>query len=206
VLQDTLFASLGHWQRLTLALFSYGVVLAQSCTLSRVAQHLTGGGGAASLERRLQRWLANAHLSMAVLFPCWIAWVTQHWGQARWLLLVDETKLSNPVAVMVVSVYYQGSAMPLIWQAYCLSDYPIEGQVGILNGRLAQLQAALPPGIELLLADRGLGTSPDWQQHLTESGRRFCCGCSAARAGAGSMAKPIRLADWCAMDSSGVAG
>src|SRR5262245_20659232 len=100
---DRRFAHLGHWQRLTLALFSYGVVLAQSCTLSRVAQYVTGGRGAATLERRLQRWLANAHLSMGRLFPYWINWVAQQWGQARWLLLVDETKLSNHVAVMVVS-------------------------------------------------------------------------------------------------------
>ena len=34
---DKAFPSLGRWQKLTLALFSYGVVLARNCTLSAVA-------------------------------------------------------------------------------------------------------------------------------------------------------------------------
>jgi hypothetical protein len=39
---DKAFPPLGRWQKLTLALFSYGVLHAQSCTLSKVCQHVTG--------------------------------------------------------------------------------------------------------------------------------------------------------------------
>ncbi len=72
---DKAFPHLGRWQKLGLAFLSYGLVLSQSCRLSRVAQHLSGRVQASAMERRLQRWLANEHLTMSVLFPCWVAWV-----------------------------------------------------------------------------------------------------------------------------------
>ncbi len=165
------FPELGRWQVLGLALFSYGVVFAQSCTLSRVALHLSAGRNPLSMERRLQRWLANAHLGLEGLLACWVGWVLERWGQAPLLLVVDETKLSDHVAVMVVSAAYQGSAIPLLWRAYRSNDYPPEGQVGLLTEMLGRLRALVPPQTEaLLLADRGLGTSPRWQQTLMAQG------------------------------------
>lgn len=168
---DKAFPQLGRWQKLTLALFSYGVVLAHSCTLSVVSRQVTGKAENGGLERRLQRWLANERIRMSQVFDCWIRWVLALWGQAPLLVLVDETKLSNHVAVMMVGVAYQTSAIPLIWRAYDPQDYPEEGQVALLNGLLDHLRGLIPAHQPLLLlADRGLGTSPNWQTHLTNSG------------------------------------
>jgi hypothetical protein len=168
---DKAFPSLGRWQKLTLALFSYGVVVAQSCTLNRVAQTVTSRANASSLERRLQRWLANERLDMKRVFGLWIGWVVRLWGKAPLLILVDETKLSDHVAVMMVGVAYHASAIPLIWRAYTVTDYPEEGQVALMSDLLAQLHSQLPPDQPtLLLADRGLGTSPAWQERLSASG------------------------------------
>jgi hypothetical protein len=119
----------------------------------------------------LQRWIANERLVLQTLLGWWIAWVLRLWGKAPLLILVDETKLSDHVAVMMVGVAYQGSAIPLVWRAYAVQDYPEEGQVALMNALLAQLQVHLPPDqAALLLADRGLGTSPTWQEHLSASG------------------------------------
>lgn len=72
--------------------------------------------------------------------------------------------LSDHVSVMMVGVAYQGSAIPLVWRAYTVKDYPTEGQVGLLNGLLDQLRSLIPADqVVLLLADRGLGTSPSWK-------------------------------------------
>jgi len=171
---DKGFPDMGRWQKRTLAAFSYGVLLAQSCTLNTVAQHVTGRANGSSLERKLQRWLANERVGMKVLFGFWIGWVLRLWGKAPLLILVDETKLSDHVAVMMVGVAYQASAIPLIWRAYSLTDYPGEGQVGLMSELLAQLRLLLPPTqAALLLADRGLGTSPVWQERLSDSGWQY---------------------------------
>jgi len=171
---DKAFPNLGRWQKLTMALFSYGVLLAQSCTLSTVGRCLTGKAENSSLERRLQRWLANERIELSRLFALWVGWVLRVWGQAPLLVLVDETKLSDHVTVMMVGLAYQASAIPLIWRAYAPKDYPEEGQVALMNALLDQLRHLIPAEqAALLLADRGLGTSPTWQEHLTNSGWPF---------------------------------
>jgi hypothetical protein len=46
--------------------------------------------------------------------------------------------------------------------------YPEEGQVAIMNSLLDRLRKLIPADQAiLLLADRGLGTSPTWQEHLS---------------------------------------
>jgi hypothetical protein len=171
---DKAFPHLGRWQKLTLALFSYGVLRAQGCTLSKVGQHLTGKAENSNLERRLQRWLANERLLLRPLLDCWVGWVLRVWGQAPLLILIDETKLSDQVAVMMVGLAYRSSAIPLLWRAYDPQDYPEEGQVALMNSLLAQLRQLIPAEQSmLLLADRGLGTSPSWQEHLSNSGWPF---------------------------------
>jgi hypothetical protein len=171
---DKGFPGMGRWQKRMLARFSYGVVLAQSCRLNSVAKQLTGRANASSMERGLQRWLANDCVIMKVVFKWWISWVLQLWGKAALLILMDETKLSDHVAVMMVGVAYQGSAIPLIWRAYTVEDYPDEGQVRLMSDLLSQLRAILPPEqTALLLADRGLGTSPAWQERLSDSGWQY---------------------------------
>lgn len=165
------FPQLGHWQRLTLALFSAGVICAKQCCLIEVGKSITGRAEASGMERRLQRWLANERLDLSGLFSAWVKWVVQVWGNAPLLILVDETKLSTHVSVMMVGVAYHACAIPLIWRAYDPHDYPEDGQVRLLMGLLDQLRALLPTTTRaLLLADRGLGTSPEWQQRLSDSG------------------------------------
>ena len=168
---DKAFSHLGRWQKQTLALFSYGVLGAQSCTLSVVCRQLSGQAENSSLERRLQRWLANDRLQVRPLLDSWVRWVLEVWGQAPLVVLMDETKLSDHVAVMMVGLAYRSSAIPLLWRAYAPHDYPEEGQVALLMGLLERLQALIPAGqTRVVLADRGLGTSPSWQARLSESG------------------------------------
>lgn len=165
---------MGRWQKQVLGEFSYGVILAQSCRLNKVAQVLTGRANASSQERRLQRWLANERVDMKDQFSEWIDWVLRLWGKAPLVILVDETKLSDHVAVMMVGVAYQASAIPLIWCAYSVEAYPEEGQVALMSDLLAQLRSHLPSDQPaLLLADRGLGTSPTWQERLSDSGWQY---------------------------------
>lgn len=165
------FPALGRWQVWTLAFFSYGIIVAQTCWLNKVAQALSGHAEASSLERRLQRWLANDRLALSTLLTQWVKWVVALWGDAPLLVLVDETKLSDHVAVMMIGVAYHAGAIPLVWRAYDTRAYPEEGQVAVMQGLLNQVRALLPATQSMLvLADRGLGTSPEWQQRLSDSG------------------------------------
>jgi len=61
--------------------------------------------------------MANERIVMKVIFKWWITWVVELWGKATFLILVDETKLSDHVAVMMAGLAYQGSAIPVVWRA-----------------------------------------------------------------------------------------
>lgn len=168
------FPVLGKWQARGLAMFSAGVVLAERCTLSKVAEKLLLLGKADSLERRLQRWLANPRLDMEAMSRCWIETVVRQMGNEEWILLVDETNLSDHLSVMVVGVAYEGSCIPLVWRCYSPTAYPSEGQVKLIVTLVEQVVTCLPAHYRITLqADRGIGTSPDLIEIIEDLGIYF---------------------------------
>jgi hypothetical protein len=91
----------------------------------------------------------------------WVRWVLQTLGTSS-LLLVDETKLGDQVSLMMVGVAYRGTCIPLVWRSYRPGHYPPEGQVALIRQLLSQVVAHLTEPAEwYVLADRGIGTSPE---------------------------------------------
>ncbi len=165
---------LGKWQRFGLALFSLGVVLAERCTLSKVAEQLGILGKADTLERRLQRFLANPALVVQELQVAWAGWVLAVWGDGAHWWLIDETKLRDRLGIMVVSLAYRQHAIPLAWRCYLPTAYPAEGQVGLIRNLFAPLVplvAAHTPVI--VVADRGIGCSSQLVDVLRTLGLGF---------------------------------
>lgn len=80
------------------------------------------------------------------------------WGKAPLLVLLDETKLSQHVSVMMEGGAYYACAIPLVWRDYWSIDYAEEGQVTLMQQLLVRLLPA--DQVAVVLADRGLGTSP----------------------------------------------
>ena len=156
-----IFEGLGYWQMVGLGLFSYGVLQARACAPSRVAEHLGGVGKVASVERRLERWLANGRIDWKRCCVAWSGFVLRQYVGERLTLLVDETKLGGHLSVMVVGLAYRGCCIPLVFWCYQPDAWPM-GQVALIEELLCWLAEVVPDGVvPLLLADRGLGTSPD---------------------------------------------
>ena len=153
---------LGKWQGLTLAGFSLGVMETRRCTLSIVAEGLGLLGKADSVERRLQRWLDNERVDSQECQRAWARWVLSKVDMSQGMtLLVDETKLSDHMSVMVVGLAYERRCVPLAWRCYRQEQWP-EGQVTLISLLLERVKASVPDGtVVLVQADRGLGTSPD---------------------------------------------
>lgn len=153
---------LTYWQRIGLALFSLGVVLAERCTLSKVAERLGWAGKADSIERRMQRLIANRGIEIGAVQVAWARWVLSACEAGRQWWLVDETKLSNHLGIMVVSIAYRQHAIPLAWRCYAPGAYPAEGQVKLILGLVERLLPLVAQRMEVLvMADRGLGTSAE---------------------------------------------
>jgi hypothetical protein len=163
------FPVLGAHQLRGLALLSFGVVVARHCGLRRLAEGVAPGHSE-NMVRRLQRWLSNPRLPWQQLTRSWVQWVLQTLGTSS-LLLVDETRLSNHLSVMMVGVAYRGACIPLVWRSYLSSSYPAEGQVALIQQLLSTVVAQLAqPADWYVLADRGIGTSPDLVRALNALG------------------------------------
>lgn len=157
------FTNLQKWQARGLAVFSYGVVLAQHCQSSKVAEALAGYRRIPTLERGLRRWLANPRININACFEVWVGWVWASCHLPRAVLLVDETKIADRLGVMMVSLAFERRAIPLAWYCYRANsemDYPSQGQVLMVWGLLARVLAVLPDDSRpLVQMDRGLGHS-----------------------------------------------
>lgn len=168
-----IFHQLGAWQKRGLALWCCGVLLAESCQLSRVADALLAEkrGTAAALNKRLSRFLGNPRINDAGLIEVWIGWIVRCYGGEHWSILVDETKLSHHVSVMMVGLAYRGRAIPLLWRCYHPQQYPPEGQVELIGEMLSRLRRLVPTHIRFtVMADRGIGTSPKLIRYLERIG------------------------------------
>jgi hypothetical protein len=156
--------SLNSWQRANVALLSYGVMRAESCQQRQVAQAVSCGERVESAARRWRRFLSNDRLDLGRFFEDWSRWVIGSLGSRRVTLLVDETKIHDRLAAMVVGVAWEGRCLPLAWRTYRANSaaaYPAEGQVHLIEGLLKAVKAGIGEQVDVLvLADRGIGTSP----------------------------------------------
>lgn len=162
--------SLNSWQKANLARFSYGVVKAASCQQRKVALALNEGEKWESVERRFQRFVSNANLKVSALCREWCRWLWSGMGQPSTItLLVDETKLGEQVGIMMVGIAYEGRCLPLVWHCYDPREYPRCGQVSLILNLLLHVKKSLPAEVDaLVLADRGIGTSPQLCRYLDE--------------------------------------
>jgi hypothetical protein len=160
--------------RENLAVFSRGVVRAQSSQIRKIAG--ASGGKAESQRRRLQRFLKQEQ-DLKLFFAHWTRTLIQALKLKELVFVVDETKLKAKLGVMVVALVYKGRAIPLAWRVYpanSAEDYPQEGQARMIIRLLKQIRAGLEPALPVrILADRGIGTSPLLMRGIMALGWKF---------------------------------
>lgn len=157
--------SLNTWQADNVSLFSIGVMKAESCQQQQVARQVATGEQIESCARRWRRFLDNDSFPLQAFFSEWSAWIVGQMPEGKLYLLVDETKLQDRMAAMVLGVAWEGRCIPLAWRCYVANSsaaYPDEGQVGMINKLLLTVKLGIGQDREVVvLADRGIGTSPD---------------------------------------------
>lgn len=115
-------------QAAVLALWSYGIVLAQCCGLTTVAAFLAGvdDAGEAALRQRLREWYQEAPrkrgekrqaLEVTACFAPLLRWVLAWWapGERQLVLALDASSLGDRFVVLALSVVYRGCAIPVAW-------------------------------------------------------------------------------------------
>jgi Transposase DDE domain len=123
----TAFPQLSRPQAKTLALYSFGVILAKRCGLNSVAATLkpllrTSFG---TIRSRLQEFYQPAtiksgnsrrQIDVPSCFPALLAWALKDWPASRLALALDATSLEDRFTVLSISVVYRGCAFPVSWK------------------------------------------------------------------------------------------
>ncbi len=161
--------------RVNVVRYSVAVALVRSTHLRKLAGGTCGESN--SQRRRLQRFVGR-ELDLSHFFGEWTRSLVTWLGQPRPTLVVDETKLKDRFGVMVVDVACGQRCIPLAWRIYVANDgtaYPAaEGQVPLILALLRAVPAGMQQGYPVrVLADRGIGTSPELMRGVMALGWTF---------------------------------
>ena len=155
-------------QARVLALWSYGMVLAQRCGQTSVAAALALllGQKEGTVRQRLREWCREAAhkrghgrrtVEVEACFAPLLGWVLSWWapGERRLALALDATTLGERFSVLALCVVYRGCAVPVAWTVVRAT------RPGAWRPHwerlLRHLQGSVPASwVVVVLADRGL--------------------------------------------------
>lgn len=149
-----------------LALWSLGMILVRSCSLTAIADWWSCRLGQPfhTVRERLRDTYREAEakagghraeLDLSVCWAPWCAWVLDGWSGTQLAVALDATPLGQRFVLLVISVVYRGCAVPIIWKvlpAGCKHPWKPEwlALLQALRGRVASTWTVI------VLADRGL--------------------------------------------------
>jgi hypothetical protein len=117
------FPSLSKPQSFGLALWSFGMIIARSCSLTAVADILAPLMGqpfntlrdtyrGAEAKAGKQR----AELDVSLCCGPWLAWILDGWQGKPVALAMDATNVGQRFTVLAISLVYRGCAVPVAWK------------------------------------------------------------------------------------------
>jgi len=148
------------------ALWSLGMILVRSCSLTAIAEWWLCrlGQPFQTVRERLRDTYREAETKAgphrAELDPStcrapWLAWVLEGWSGTTLALALDATTLGQRFVLLVISVVYRGCAVPILWKGLPAGlKHPWKPEwLALLKGLRGQVP---PTWTAIALADRGL--------------------------------------------------
>ena len=147
-------------QAKVLAAFSVGIANAKGCGLNAAAKKLPFVGNPATVERRIQRFIANDRVDHAESCREMAKWVIGNMPKNKpVVLLVDETSLKDRLKAMVAAVAFNGRSLPVAWWVYPNEKWSME-LVELITEMLGWIRDAMDDLDDdrkaIVVADRGM--------------------------------------------------
>jgi hypothetical protein len=151
----------GHRTK-TLAFFVFGLVLSGKARLPLVAEALLAISTAKtpSIERRLQRFLANEQLIVVPIWTSLLAHLLPFFRERRLTFVLDTTPLDDRACVVFLGLLVHSRLLPVGWQVMPLQETWEERQWAIVGTLLDRVTPHLGQADCTLQADSGLAGMP----------------------------------------------
>lgn len=162
----TRFPTLSKPQALGLALWSFGMIVARSCSLTAVAGLLAPllDQSFNTMRERLRDTYREsdakagkqrAELDINDCWVPWFAWIMEGWQGKQLAIAIDATSLMNRFVVLAIGIVYRGCAVPVAWKILKAEEKHAWKPEWLVL--LKQFQGVLPCDFTVIvLADRGL--------------------------------------------------
>jgi Transposase DDE domain len=153
------FTNLHGHQSKVLAMFVWGAIQAQSIVLQRVAEALLAESKAKcpSIERRLQRFLANDRVEVEETWELFLRQTLPYWKGEKVSLILDITPFDEHAEVVYIGLLQQSRVLPLGWEVMPGQEKWEEGLWEIVEKKFEMIKKYLESSECTLLADSGLG-------------------------------------------------
>lgn len=149
-----------------LALWSLGMIIARSCSLTAIAWAWVPilGGKFYTIRERLRDLYREGpakagkqrtQLELSTCWAPWLAWVIEGWHGKQLAVALDATTLGEKFTVLAISVLYRGCAVPVAWKILPATKKHAWGPEW--KALLQPFKKRVPADWEVIvLADRGL--------------------------------------------------
>lgn len=160
------FPGLSQPMVMGLALWSLGMIVVRSCSLSAIAdwwscrlnqpfQTVRERLRDTYREAEAKAGVHRAQLDLGSCWAPWLNWVLEGWSGTQLAIALDATSLGQRFVLLVSSVVYRGCAVPILWKVLPAGvKHPWKPEWLAL---LTALRGRVPPTwTVIVLADRGL--------------------------------------------------
>jgi len=173
----------GHRTK-TLAFFVFGLVLSGKARLPVMAEELLAISSAKtpSIERRLQRFLANQQVAVVPIWTTFLAHVLRCFRERRLVFVLDTTPLDDRACVVYLGLLVHSRLLPVGWRVMPLQEAWEERQWAIVGTLLDRIILYVGAADCTLIADSGLAGLPlvqlcqsrQWHYLLRLSSQHTC--------------------------------
>lgn len=148
----------GH-QKKTLALFVLGMVLSGSAVMQRVAEIVSECGLSSakmtSIERRLERFLANSRVVVPLIWKLFLEQVLTPFRGQHLHFVLDNTPFRDDLTIVYLGLLVHSRVLPVAWAVMPAQTKWDERQWQIVGRLLDQVRVHLPETHCTVIADRG---------------------------------------------------
>lgn len=104
--------------QITLAQMVTGILRSANVQFRKIAQKLRYKGKKSSLVDKFRRFVRNNNISVEAAFLPFIEMILEALNDKEIILMIDTSKVGGNCLVLMLSVYYQGRALPLCWAVF----------------------------------------------------------------------------------------
>jgi len=158
----------------TLAAVATGVVLSKSCQLPQIASKVSGQTKPQSRVKQYERWIRNDAIDSQVYFLPFVQDLLTGLARLRTLVVVmDGSEVGRGCLTLLLSVVYQGRALPLAWVVVKGSKghFPAHTHVALLE----QVVPLLPAEADVVFLGDGEFDSIQLQAAVEAAGYAYVC-------------------------------